>query len=744
MGQLYRYRRVRIVAFAIGVVGSLLVYTNPVLGQASWGALWLAHARIAGAELYSEMRDSEIIQDLSRFADQNVSVIEADSNLSRMLNDYDFQSEISFIRRYCEKAHQMGIKVVWYYPTLEVLSPNVTRGQPAMSSNYPTWLQHGLDGTPNAFIGSQDPDAGDRRLHWVEAGTESAWMSLHSPYPDMFVDRIKKIAATGVDGIWLDVPIYNDIGTEWADTSPGAAAKFRADTGMEMPKTEDWENPAWRRWIAWRHQEISSFILRVRDAANSVSEGVAILVEIVTLDYNAATKLGLDGSAIKTAPGVLVIWEVDAVSDATAMREAGPDDWISLIGMSKFAKAASGTKPSWMFVYGKEPDDALLVMAEALAAGNNPYETKIPEMTTTVGSSYRKRVFSWIKQEEARIFDSSSAARMAVYFSPESRDYVDKADGLGLFATTRAGDELWWSISDEHSVYSLTYMAEYRGIIKWFVHNHIPFDIVVRPDGAELSRYEAVIAPSLQAISNHDSELLDQYVAKGGHLVITGPNPTFLDEFGNHRGRPILKSLVRGKGRSSRGGDGQMMHAPELVGKSYLTSGSVAANHKIRALLGKHSRSPVQTNANKSVHIELRTSGDEMLLHLINPEHLWDNKAPKKQEISVSLEVPAGRTVANVHVTSPERVEANLPSEKENNSLSPGKIEKSPPPARRRAGIRINAPATEDKQGTPEVLEEGRGENSDAPLAFMLKGGWVSFKVPLESYEMVVISTQPR
>ena len=733
-----------VVAFASGTLASFLAYTDPGLAQASGGASWLVHARIAGAELYSEMRDSEIIQNLSRFADQSVSVIEADSNLSRMLTDDEFQIEINFMRRYCEKAHQMGIKVVWYYPTLEVLSPDVTRGRPAMSWKYPTWLQRGLDGTPNAFIGSQDPDAGDRRVHWVEAGTESAWMSLHSPYPDMFVDRIRKVAATGVDGIWLDVPIYNDIGTEWADTSPGAVAKFRADTGMEMPRTEDWEDPGWRRWIAWRHQEISSFILRVRDAATSVSENVAIIVEIVTLDYNAATKLGLDGSTLKPEPGVVAIWEVDAVSDATAMREAGPDDWISLIGMSKFAKAASGTKPSWMFTYGNEADDALLVMAEALAAGNNPYETKIPEMTTTVGSSYRKRVFSWIKQEETRIFDSSSAARMAVYFSPESRDYVDKADGLGLFATTKPGNDLWWSVSDEHSVYSLTYMAEYRGIIKWLVHNHIPFDIVVRPDGPELSRYETIIAPSLQALSNHDSELLDQYIAKGGYLVITGPNPTVLDEFGNSRGRPTLKSLVRGKGSSSRRVGGQVTHTPELVGKSYLTSGSLTADRKIRGLLGKHSRSPVQTDANQSVHIELRTSGGEILLHLINPEYFWNSKDRKKQEVSVSVEIPAGRIVANVHVTSPEPVEANFRSENQDRSLPVGNMEQSPLSARRRTATRTNALATEREEVPSQLSEQAREPSSDTALAFTVKGNWVSLKVPLHSYEMVVISTKPR
>ena len=66
------------------------------------------------------------------------------------------------------------------------------------------------------------------------------------------------------------------------------------------------------------------------------------MVETVTLDYGLATLVGLDGSLLKNAPGIIQAWEVDAVSDETAMREALPDDWISLIGMAKFARARPG------------------------------------------------------------------------------------------------------------------------------------------------------------------------------------------------------------------------------------------------------------------------------------------------------------------------------------------------------------------------------------------------------------------
>jgi hypothetical protein len=47
-----------------------------------------------------------------------------------------------------------------------------------------------------------------------------------------------------------------------------------------------------------------------------------------------------------------------------------------------------------------------------------------------------------------------------------ARDYVDKADGTGLFSTTKVKDLQWWSNEkeDEDSVYALTYLAEYRAL----------------------------------------------------------------------------------------------------------------------------------------------------------------------------------------------------------------------------------------------------------------------------------------
>ena len=678
------------------IVAAALLSVGPLaadeLGSPTTIASWIRQARIAGVEFDPGMTDRQVERTLSALVKQNVSVVEADSNLSYYLDDGEFESELALIRRVSVIAHRLGLKIVWYVPVLEVLSPKALKGRRSMFKDHPDAVQIGLNGKPNVFYGNKV------HVHWVERDTESAWISMYSPYAETLVERIKKVATTGVDGLWLDVPLFNDITTDWSDLSPAAAAKFQSDTGLPAPKELDWNDPTWRRWISWRYGEITNFVQRIASAAKSTTGDIAIIVENSTIDHNASTMLGLEGSRFKADAEIIQVWEVDVLSDRAGMAGAQPDDWINMIGMAKFAKAASVTKPSWMFTYGQMPSDGELVMAEALAAGNHPYETKTPKMASSIGEKYRQRTFAWVKDQERRLFESVSAAKVAIYYSPESRDYVDQAGGTGLYATVRAKDKFWWSDRPADSLNARTYLADYRGIIKWMVQNHVPFDIVVRPDLEELKRYNLVIAPSLAAISDRDAGLLDEYVATGGNLLLTGPAPTMLDELGNERSAPALKLLgrtrpwqVSGPAAALTKPEGALVHAPELLGKSYLAFQSSGTDATMRELVARHSPSPISTDANPSIHMELRTAGNETLLHLVNPERLWNKQASRNQKVAISLKMSPGLQAVGVQITSP----ASQP-------------------------------------------------NMAKPVPFEVQGDRVLFKVSVDAYAMVVISSEHR
>ena len=115
--------------------------------------------------------------------------------------------------------------------------------------------------------------------------------------------------------------------------------------------------------------------------------------------------------------------------------------YISLIAMMAFGRGVTPDRPSWSFVYGNQEDDAELVMAEALATQNNPYELKAPEMTTTVGPAYRERMFGWIQEHHEDLFLSRSDARVVVLHSSSSRDVIDGT----CFIEDRCGMSLYAS-----------------------------------------------------------------------------------------------------------------------------------------------------------------------------------------------------------------------------------------------------------------------------------------------------------
>ncbi|EDM68710.1 putative surface layer protein [Moritella sp. PE36] len=622
---------------------------------------WAKTAKLGGAAVWSGMTQGEIDLLLSNLQAQKVSVIEADSSLSNYLTDAQFELQLSLMRTFVNSAHKRGLRVVWYYPSLEVVTVNGKNISQTMAKEHPDWIQIGMNGTPNVFYG------GGGQVFWVEKDDESAWMSPSAPgYRNYFLDRVRKIVATGIDGLWVDVPIYADFGpTKWSGFNTHAVAKFLADTGFTAPAVENWDDPVWRRWITWRHEELARFLSDVTTAARSQDPEFPIFAETLPTDYNGATIYGLDGSYLKHIEGLTHVWEVDTMSNTVGMRNAQEDDWISFISAFKYTRAASGEKPSWVFNYGKQVDDAGLVMAAALATGNNPYELQVPEMTTTVGAAFRTRMFDWAQKYSPYLFEAQTGARVAVLYSSPSRDYVDKYQGLGMFTTWESGgDPLWWAGDAIESAYQRQYLAEYRGMVKMLVHEHIPFDSVVNPaDVEELSRYDVVILPNVEAISNSEAAILRQYVTNGGNLLVTGPNPTGLDRYGTSRSDYALAELLGFNNNEPLPAEHEMLHPnggkvsffSALLGKAYFVSNNSSALQILSSRILASSTLLLTTNADRRVHFELSHLGDETVLQFVNFIGVDGSFSLVPTTFSTSLNIPAGKQVTGVALTSPDQ-----------------------------------------------------------------------------------------
>lgn len=635
----------------------IILFESPFFAFA-YSDKWVYQARVAGAEMFKDMTDIEIYQRLSELKAQRVSVIEGDSELSNYFTIAQYDSEMAFIARVSKIAHALDLKLVWYYPSLEVLTPNGEQPNHfSMYKDHPDWVQYNIDHeenygdlehldqqTPNVFYGGL--------VFWVDPGTESAWMCHLSPYRDYFFDRIRRLAATGVDGVWIDVPLFNDIVGVWCCSNPYCREKFENDTGMKFPTKSNLRNsaPNFRRWMIWRHTELNQFLLDTRDAAREINPNFEVVVEIVTCDYNSATHQGLDGTFMGEVDGFTFCWEIDALSDDNAMRNAQPNDWYSLIAINKFCRGASGFKrPSWAFTYGYQDNDAELVLAEAVAAQVNPYDTKIPLMTTLVSAQYRARMYSFIEHYQDLIYSSETAAKVAILYSSSSRDFSDYDQGTALYVTTSApkADQQWWTTEEGDGLLETNYLAEYRGWVKILVAHHIPFDIVPVQyfTSEKLKKYHAIIMPNIISLSTDKGQLLGTYIDGGGTLIVTGPNPFLLNEYGILRSNPLSEKLALSN----------VYHNSELLGKQYIQD---AANLEIEVKQAldqiPETAKVVSTNAPPSIHLELYRYNKQYILHCTNFTAVTGEFSPSPDSFTVNIDFPKTETVKYVAIASPD------------------------------------------------------------------------------------------
>ncbi|MBN2090032.1 T9SS type A sorting domain-containing protein [candidate division KSB1 bacterium] len=612
---------------------------------------WVYKARIAGAEMFKDLTDIEIYERLAAYRAQRVSVIEGDSELSNYFTIAQYDSEMAFITRVAKIAHSLDLKLVWYYPSLEVLTPDGEKsGHFSMYKDHPDWVQYNIDNdysdltkmTPNVFYGGL--------VFWVDPGAESAWMCHLSPYRDYFFERIRKLVATGVDGVWIDVPLFNDIVGVWCCSNPYCRQKFEKDTSMKFPTKSDLENfnLNFRRWMIWRHTEINQFLIDLKDEARKVNPNFEVIIEIVTCDYNSATHQGLDGSFMGEVPGLTFCWEIDALSDDNAMRNGQLNDWYSLIAINKFCRGASGFKrPAWAFTYGLEENDAELVMAEAIAAQINPYETKIPLMTTNVSPQYRARMFSFIANYQEPLFSGQSLAKVAILYSSSSRDFIDYDAGTALYVTTAPPDpqQQWWTYDEKDGLLETEYLAEYRGWVNILVAKHIPFDIIpIQYLNADLlKKYQTLIMPHPVSISKEASQLLVQYLKNSGIIIATGYYPFTMDEFGAPVTHNITTSQITPNG----------FYTNRLIGKGYLKNESgieIIAQNALNKI--PSAARLISTNAPPTVHLELYQYQDDYILHLINFNALTGNFSPQPVTFDIKLQLPEKGKVNEVVVAS--------------------------------------------------------------------------------------------
>jgi hypothetical protein len=478
----------------------VLLFLIPNNASGTGEVLWTHFARIGAYGLSSDNAD-QIVQNAQR---DGVLGIEVDNDIEGRYESFvDPEAKLKAIRAVAEKAHAVGNHAFVYIAGTECITANAANTPHTLAKEHPDWLQRKITGEPAIFGGGT--------AFWIKKGDEDVWVSPYAPeWRKIYMERVKQIAGTRIDGIYVDIPYWMTHFEGWEDTWASfddyTVEAFRKQTGLNAKKDlkiGDFTDPNFRKWVDFRIQTFTDFMQEIAQNAKSVNPKIQIIPEIYPGIEEAAVRVGADVYSLYAVVDVVAHeYEFGEGNHMAASRN--PLDWFNYqVGMHSFRAFAQG-KPTWILNYSWDGQKNIdrreamknLAMSEVMA-GANFWDAPGHSMAGSNDYPTRKEIFAWIKAHENTFYDPRSPiSPIGVYFSPKTRDY-----------------------------YADEFIASYRGILILLMQKHFEFQVVTPRTLAEF-KGSTLVVPNARVVSDDEKSLLQKYADSGRALVITGEDAT--------------------------------------------------------------------------------------------------------------------------------------------------------------------------------------------------------------------------
>jgi len=457
-------------------------------------AHWSHRTRIAGHGL----NQAAIPEIIKKVQETHVFGIETDNDIPGRYDSWlDPKEKLEAIEEMATQAHAIGNYAFVYIAGMECITANADSKEHSFYKDHPDWVQADRDGNLAIFT--------EQDAFWISEGDEDVWISPFPPeWRKRWMEHVRAIAATGIDGMWLDIPYWMTHFDGWTDTwasfDPYSVAEFKKRTGLDAFKDLDlgnFEDPNFLKWVDFRLDAITEFVAEARMNIQSVNPNCMLIPEIYP---------GLGEDAIIVGADTYRLY---AVSDAIAHEysEGGytaagrePIDWIAyMAGMLSFRAFAEG-KATWMLSYSWDEEENIspakamenLFMSQIMS-GANPYDARGHVMSGSNDYATRTSVYKWLSVHESTFFSPRESMKpVGVYFSPKSRDYFTDA-----------------------------YIPAYMGTLYLLMQSHMEYQIVTP---RTLANFEGnvLILPEARIINEAELEQLLTLTTKGCNLLSTG------------------------------------------------------------------------------------------------------------------------------------------------------------------------------------------------------------------------------
>jgi hypothetical protein len=461
---------------------------------------WTNYARIGAYGL----RGGDALEIARKAQASNVFGIEVDNDIpGRYESLVNPEEKLKAIREVAEAAHKIGNYAVVYIAGTECITANADQTPHTLAKEHPDWLQRNLAGEPAIFGGGT--------AFWIRKGDEDVWVSPYATeWRKLYMERVRQIAATGIDGIYIDIPYwmthFDGWENSWASFDDYTVAAFKQKTGLDAKhdvKLGNFNDPAFRQWVDFRIQTITDFLSEIDRNAKGVNPKIKTIPEIYPGIEEEAVRVGADVySLYPVVDAIAHEYEFGSGDHMASGRK--PIDWFRYqVGMHSFRAFAQG-KATWILNYSWDgdkkvaPQEPMMNLAMSqIMAGANFWDAPGHSMAGSNDLALRTKIFAWIQAHEKTFYlPRSPVDPVGVYFSPATRN-----------------------------LYASDFLTSYRGTLILLMQKHLEFQIVTPRTLADF-RGQTLVLPDVRVLSDDEKKALQGFVAAGKKLVVTGTDAT--------------------------------------------------------------------------------------------------------------------------------------------------------------------------------------------------------------------------
>jgi hypothetical protein len=347
---------------------------------------------------------------------------------------------------------------------------------------------------------------GNKRRHWA---APNRWVTCAlGPYNFDFMTQVTReiVQRYRVDGIFSNR--WQGSGVCHCDSCKSQFAKF---CGMDIPRTANPQDAAYRKWIEWSSQRLFELwrlwdgeIRKVNPAARYIANSGG--GSMTTLDMRTISELAPTLFADRQSRhGLMLPWANGKNGKefrATFGRK--PIVGIASIGIDD--------EHRWKDSVITEPE-LRIWLADGVANGLRPWVCKFS------GAIHDRRwlpvvekIYDWQWRNEKYLRNEENLARVAMVYSQQT-------------GTFYGGEQKHRKVEDHE-----------LGMYQALVEARIPFEMAHDRllDPQHIDRYKLLILPNIAALSDEQCEQLRQYVNRGGSILATFETSLY-DQSGKRR-----------------------------------------------------------------------------------------------------------------------------------------------------------------------------------------------------------------